>query len=64
MAWRSPGSTCGARLVATATGFGSRELNSQSRMVFNIMMAVGQAQCERNLEARKRGKERFVERGG
>ncbi len=55
---------CGARLVATATGFDSAELNSQSQMMFNIVMAVGQAQRERNLEARKRGKERFAERGG
>jgi DNA invertase Pin-like site-specific DNA recombinase len=53
----------GGRLVATATGFDSANLNSQSQMMFNIMMAIGQAQRERSRESYMRGKERAVARG-
>jgi DNA invertase Pin-like site-specific DNA recombinase len=54
----------GARLVATATGFDSANLNSNSEMLFNIMLSVAQAERQRNLEARMHGKARFAERGG
>ncbi len=54
---------CGARLIATATGFDSAELNSQSRLIFNIMMSVGQAQRERNREARLAASQRAAKRG-
>jgi DNA invertase Pin-like site-specific DNA recombinase len=54
---------CGARLIATATGFDSEHLTPDKEMVFNIMMSVGQAQRKRNLEARMRGKARAAARG-
>jgi DNA invertase Pin-like site-specific DNA recombinase len=54
---------CGARLIATATGFDSENLTPDKKMVFNIMMSVGQAQRERNRDARMAGKERAVKRG-
>ena len=52
-----------ARLVATATGFDSEHLTPDKQMIFSIMMAVGQAQRERNREARMSGKERASARG-
>ena len=54
---------CGARLVATATGFDSANLNSQSRLAFNLMMSVAQAQRERNREAYLAGAQRAARRG-
>ncbi len=54
---------CDARLIATATGFDSANLNSQSRLMFNIMMSVGQAQRERNREARLAASQRAAKRG-
>jgi len=54
---------CGARLIATASGFDSKNLNSDSRMIFNIQMSIAQAQRERNREARLRGAQRAAERG-
>src|SRR5207247_4254559 len=35
---------CGARLVATRSGFDSKNLTPEARMTYNIMMAVGQAE--------------------
>jgi site-specific DNA recombinase len=55
---------CGARLVATWTGFDSQHLTPESKMQFNIMMSIGQAERERNLLRRIRGKEAFVKAGG
>jgi site-specific DNA recombinase len=55
---------CGARLVATWTGFDSQHLTPESKMQFNIMMSIGQAERERNLLRRIRGKEAFVKSGG
>jgi DNA invertase Pin-like site-specific DNA recombinase len=54
---------CGARLVATASGFDSAHLTPDKQMVFSIMMAVGQAQRERNRDARMSAKERAAARG-
>jgi len=54
---------CGARLIATASGFDSANLNSDTRMIFNIQMSIAQAQRERNREARLRGAQRAAERG-
>lgn len=55
---------CGARLIATASGFDSENITPDKMMLFNVMMSVGQAQRERNRDARMSGKERFVARGG
>jgi DNA invertase Pin-like site-specific DNA recombinase len=54
---------CGARLIATATGFDSEHLTPDKEMVFNFMMSVGQAQRKRNLDARMSAKERAAVRG-
>ena len=55
---------CGTRLIATASGFDSENITPDKMMLFNVMMSVGQAQRERNRDARMSGKERFVARGG
>lgn len=55
---------CGARLIATASGFDSENITPDKTLMFNVMMSVGQAQRERNRDARMRGKERYVARGG
>ena len=54
---------CGGRLIATASGFDSANLNSDTRMIFNIQMSIARAQRERNREARLRGSQRAAERG-
>lgn len=54
---------CGARLVATATGFDSEHLNADSRMVFNIMMSIGQAERERARGNYMGGKLKAARRG-
>jgi DNA invertase Pin-like site-specific DNA recombinase len=54
---------CGARLIATATGFDSQSLNSESRMIFNIMMSVAQAERERNRGNYMGGKLKQARRG-
>lgn len=54
---------CGARLVATASGFDSQHLTPDKEMVFNIMMSVGQAQRDKNRLARIEGSRRAAERG-
>lgn len=54
---------CGARLVATASGFDSEHLTPDKEMVFRIMMAVAQAQRDKNRLARMRGAQRAAERG-
>jgi DNA invertase Pin-like site-specific DNA recombinase len=53
----------GGRLIATATGFDSANLNPQSEMIFNVMMAIGQAQRKRNRDNYLNGKERAAARG-
>ena len=53
----------GGRLIATATGFDSQNLNPQSQMLFNIMMAIGQATKERNRDNYLDGKQRAAARG-
>lgn len=53
----------GGRLIATATGFDSENLNPQSEMVFNFMLAVAQAQRKRNRQAYIDGKESAARRG-
>ncbi len=53
----------GGRLIATASGYDSANLNADTRMIFNIQSAIAQAQRERNREARMAGKERAVARG-
>ena len=55
---------CDGRLIATASGFDSENITPDKMMLFNVMMSVGQAQRERNRDARMSGKERFVARGG
>lgn len=54
---------CGARLVATWTGFDSKNLTPEGQMVFNMLMAVGQAERERNRLRRIVGKENAASRG-
>jgi DNA invertase Pin-like site-specific DNA recombinase len=54
---------CGARLVATASGFDSANLTPESRMVFNMMMSVGQAERERARGNYMSGKLRAARRG-
>jgi DNA invertase Pin-like site-specific DNA recombinase len=54
---------CGARLIATATGFDSGHLTPASQMVFNIMMSVGQAARETNVGNMKGGKLKAARRG-
>jgi DNA invertase Pin-like site-specific DNA recombinase len=54
---------CGARLIATATGFDSGHLTPSSQMVFNIMMSVGQAARETNVGNMKGGKLKAALRG-
>lgn len=55
--------SAGGRLIATATGFDSANLNPQNEMVFNVMMAIGQAQRKRNRENYIGGKDRAATRG-
>jgi DNA invertase Pin-like site-specific DNA recombinase len=54
---------CGARLVATWTGFDSENLTPEGLMVFNMLLSVGQAERERNRLRRMRGKEKAAEAG-
>lgn len=54
---------CGARLVATRSGFDSENLTPEARLVYNIMMAVGQAELERNRLRRMFGKDKAATRG-
>jgi DNA invertase Pin-like site-specific DNA recombinase len=54
---------CRARLVSTWTGFDTANLTPEGRMGFNILIAVGQAERERNLLRRTLGKKRAAERG-
>jgi DNA invertase Pin-like site-specific DNA recombinase len=54
---------CGARLVASESGFDSQNITPDKRMVFNILMSVGQAQREKNRLARITGAKRAAERG-
>jgi DNA invertase Pin-like site-specific DNA recombinase len=54
---------CGARLVATWTGFDSKNLTPEGLMVFNLMMSVGQAERERNRLRRILGKEKAAASG-
>jgi DNA invertase Pin-like site-specific DNA recombinase len=54
---------CGARLIATASGFDSQRLTPDKRAWFSIQMAFAQAQREKNRDARRRGSQRAAERG-
>ncbi|MDP9232096.1 MAG: recombinase family protein [Actinomycetota bacterium] len=54
---------CGTRLVASESGFDSANITPDKRMVFNILMSVGQAQREKNRLARIAGAQRAAERG-
>jgi DNA invertase Pin-like site-specific DNA recombinase len=54
---------CGARLIATASGFDSQHLTPDKRAWFSIQMAFAQAQREKNRDARRRGSQRAAERG-
>lgn len=53
----------GARLVATWTAFDSENLTPEANLVFNMLMAVGQAELERNRLRRIVGKDNAAERG-
>jgi DNA invertase Pin-like site-specific DNA recombinase len=53
----------GGRLIAPDSGFDSARLNAETRMVFNIQLAIAQAQRERNIESRMQGTNRAAERG-
>jgi DNA invertase Pin-like site-specific DNA recombinase len=53
----------GGRLIAPDSGFDSARLNAETRMVFNIQLAIAQAQRERNIESRMQGTDRAAERG-
>jgi DNA invertase Pin-like site-specific DNA recombinase len=55
--------TASGRLVAPDSGFDSKHLNAESRMVYNILSAVAEAVRERNLENRKQGIRRAADRG-
>jgi DNA invertase Pin-like site-specific DNA recombinase len=55
---------CDGRLVATWSGFDSKNLTPEMEMNFNILMSIGQAERKRNLLRRMRGKEKFVAQGG
>jgi DNA invertase Pin-like site-specific DNA recombinase len=54
---------CNARLVATWTGFDSEKLTPESMLVFNMLMAVGQAERERNRLRRQMSKDRAASAG-
>src|SRR5712691_8924341 len=54
---------CGARLKATWSGFDSANLTPESRMVFDIMMAIGKAERARNRAARVSGSRRAAKNG-
>lgn len=53
----------GGRLVAPDSGFDSAKLNADTRMTFNIQLAIAEAQRERNIESRMQGNDRAAERG-
>jgi DNA invertase Pin-like site-specific DNA recombinase len=53
----------GGRLVAPDSGFDSARLNSETRMVFNIQLAIAEAQRERNIESRMQGTDRAAREG-
>jgi DNA invertase Pin-like site-specific DNA recombinase len=53
----------GGRLIAAESGFDSGNLNADTRMIFNIQLAIAEAQRERNRENRLRGIKRAAERG-
>jgi len=53
----------GGRLAAPDSGFDSANLNSDTRMVFNIQLAIAEAQRERNNENRRQGIRRAADRG-
>jgi DNA invertase Pin-like site-specific DNA recombinase len=54
---------CGARLVATYSGFDSAYITPEKRMVFGIMMEIGAAQRARNRLARLNGSQRAFDQG-
>jgi DNA invertase Pin-like site-specific DNA recombinase len=51
---------CGARLKATWSGFDSENLNAESRMIFDIMMAIGKAERTRNRARRVNGSRKLA----
>jgi DNA invertase Pin-like site-specific DNA recombinase len=53
----------GGRLIAAESGFDSGNLNADTRMIFNIQLAIAEAQRERNRENRLQGIKRAAERG-
>lgn len=54
----------GGRLIAYDSGFDSANLTPDTRLTFNMLLAVAQAQRERNRENRIRGSKRFADQGG
>lgn len=54
----------GGRLIAYDSGFDSANLTPDTRMTFNMLLAVAQAQRERNRENRIKGSMRFADQGG
>jgi DNA invertase Pin-like site-specific DNA recombinase len=55
--------SCGARLIATLTGFDSQHLTPEKQMLYEFKLSMAKAQRSRNRAARIIGKQRAAERG-